>query len=388
VLYPWLDWHRAGLEAWLATARLATLASPLDQALHPSRELLGRTLAAAVAADRPVEEAVRRDAPFPVQSEVLAVTPFVRLVRLWRRNAVSRRRIVLLAPHSGYAASVVSPLLTVLVALGEVVVTDWVDGRLVPLAAGGFGLADQVAIGAEAAALWCAPAHWVALSQSGPAALATAVLLASEFSSLRPASLAFLGCQLDPRVTPTHLQQALGHWPRDLLAASLTSEVGPTHPGAGRRVYPALFQLLAYGLASPGLYSEVQQGLMREIAAGQAGAYDRQHGDLHSLLDIPGELFMDMLGWALDRSPWQSDRLVLAGAEHAVAGLDGTPVLAVEAGRDGLVGRGQTHALAKRLPSVRTLTVPGASHHDLFTGPAFLAGTAPELRRFYGALPD
>ena len=102
-------------------------------------------------------------------------------------------------------------------------------------------------------------------------------------------------------MAPTALQQVLGHWPRDMLAASLTGEVAPGHPGAGRRVYPALFQLLAYGMASPGLYAEVQQGLLREIAAGQAGAYDRQHGDLHSLLDVPGELFLEMLDWALDR---------------------------------------------------------------------------------------
>ena len=45
-----------------------------------------------------------------------------------------------------------------------------------------------------------------------------------------------------------------------------------------------------------------------------------------------------------------------------------------------------------RLPAIcraaRSLTVPKASHHDLFTGPGFLAGAAPELRRFYAALPD
>ena len=189
-------------------------------------------------------------------------------------------------------------------------------------------------------------------------------------------------------MSPTALQQVLGHWPRDVLAASLTCEVAPGHPGAGRRVYPALFQLLAYGMASPGLYAEVQQGLLREIAAGQAGAYERQHGDLHSLLDVPGELFVEMLGWALDRSPWHGDRLALANAEHEVGALRATPVLTLEAGGDELVGRGQTHALAAHLPTARSLTMPKASHHDLFTGPGFLAGAAPELRRFYAALPD
>jgi hypothetical protein len=74
--------------------------------------------------------------------------------------------------------------------------------------------------------------------------------------------------------------------------------------------------------------------------------------------------------------------------EHDIGGLRATPVMTLEAGGDELVGRGQTHALADRLPATRAATVPGASHHDLFTGPGFTTGTAPELRRFYGALPD
>ena len=191
-----------------------------------------------------------------------------------------------MAPHSGYATAVVSPLLIVLLSLGEVVVTDWVDGRLIPTGAGAYGLADQVATAIEAATAYQAPAHLVSLSQSGPAALAaSAMLAASRRRSHLPASLS--SAASSSRVAPTALQQALGHWPRDMLAASLTREVAPNHPGAGRRVYPALFQLLAYGMASPGLYAEVQQGLLREIAAGQPGAYERQHGDLHSLLDVP-----------------------------------------------------------------------------------------------------
>ena len=77
---------------------------------------------------------------------------------------------------------------------------------------------------------------------------------------------------------------------------------------------------------------------------------------------------------------------MLAGAEHELDALRAMPVLTLEAGGDELVGRGQTHALAGTLPAARSLTVPGASHHDLFTGPGFLAGAAPELRRFYGGL--
>ena len=134
MLYPWLDWQRAGLEAWLATARFAASGTPLGSLLDPSHELIARTLAAAAVAPRPVEAAVARDAPFPVDAEEILHTPFLRLVRL--RGPAIGRRFVMLAPHSGYATAIISPLLTALVSLGEVVVTDWTDARLVPPAAG------------------------------------------------------------------------------------------------------------------------------------------------------------------------------------------------------------------------------------------------------------
>ncbi len=387
MLYPWLEWQRTSLTAWLETARAASAASPLAQLLHPPGELLARTVAAGAISERPLEIVVRLDAPFPVRSEVIAATPFVRLVRL-RRPGPQRRRFVLLAPHSGYATAVISQVVTTLLALGEVVVTDWIDARMAPLAAGQFGLSEQIMVGLEAAGALGRPAHLVALSQSGPAALAAASLLAARSPALSPTSLVFLGCQLDPKSAPTPLQQVLAHWPRDVLTASLTAPVGPGYPGAGRRVYPAMFQLMAYGMASPQLYADVQQGLLSELAAGQAGTFGRQHADLHSLLDVPAELFLAMLDWVLDGSPWAEDGPLIAGTRHDLAPLREVPLLTVEAGRDELIGPGQTHGLTRRLGWARAMsvTVPNARHHDLFTGPAFTAGVAPVLQHFYNEL--
>ena len=95
-------------------------------------------------------------------------------------------------------------------------------------------------------------------------------------------------------------------------------------------------------MASPGLYAEMQLGLLREIAAGRAGDYDRQHLDLHSLLDVPAELFLAMLDWATTGSLGANGTLTLAGQQHDLAALRDTPVLTVEAGNDELVGPGQT----------------------------------------------
>jgi poly(3-hydroxybutyrate) depolymerase len=388
LLYPWLDWQRSLVSAWLEAGRLASVSSPFQRLLHPPRELLARTLAAGEVSRRSLEEVVRRDAPFPVKGQAIAETPFVRLVHLHRPGVPQRHRFLLLAPNSGYTTAVLSPLATTLASMGEVIVTDWVDARLAPLAEGRFGLEEQIATAMAAACALGGPAHLLALSQSGPVALALAARLVAEAPELAPASLAFLGCQLDPNAAHTPLQRLLEPWPRDVLAQQLTTTVGPGYPGAGRRVYPAVLQLLAYSLASPQLYAEVQHGLLRELVVGAAGIYARQHADLHSLLDVPGELFVDMLDWMVGEAVWQEDRPVIAGEPHDLAGLRRVPLLTLESAEDELVGAGQTHALARRLGAARAraVTLKGGRHHDLFTGPGFLAGTASTLRSFYGAL--
>jgi polyhydroxyalkanoate depolymerase len=388
MLYPWLDWQRTWLSIGLELSRLGGAAGPLERLLHPPRELVARTLAAGAAGDRPLEEAVRVDAPFPVWAEPAASTPFARLLLL-RRPGPQRRRFLVLAPCSGYATAVISPLVTTLVAQGEVIVTEWIDARLVPAAEGGFGLRQQIELGLAAATALGGPAHLVALSQSGPAALALTALLAERAPALLPTSLAFLGCQLDPARSPSPLQQVLARWPRELLEAQLTTVVGRGYPGVGRRVYPALLQLLAYSLVSPQLYAEVQHGLLRELAAGRVGGvFARQHADIHSLADVPAELFVDMVDWMLGAGGWNGAVPTVAGAALDLTALRERPVLTLEAGADELIGRGQTHALARRarLRDVRAVTLPDRRHHELFTGPRFLSGVATLLRRFYAEI--
>lgn len=392
MLHAWLDWQRAALAACLSVVRTTTADTPLAALLRAPSEVLIRSLAAATVSRRSLEQAVLQEAGGAVRVETVAMSPFARLVRL--RGARSpRRTLLLLAPHSGYAATVLSPLVLSLVGHGELLVTEWIDARLVPRADGPFGLEQQVEAGLMAAERATAPLHLVALSQSGPAMLALAARLRERASQQHaPRSLAFLGCQLDPSVAPTALQHMVAGCPRELLLDQLLTTVTDAYPGAGRRVYPALLQLLTYGSVSPGMYAEVQHGLWRELATGQTGGiYQRQHDDMHTLVDVPAELFVDMLDWTTQAPAWTSNAVPIAGRPVDLASLRDVPLLTVEAARDELVGSGQTRALHDRLRPrrlARHVSLPQLRHHDLFTGPGFAAGTAPALREFYAALPD
>jgi poly(3-hydroxybutyrate) depolymerase len=385
MLYPYLDWQRGALSAALAALPGRYLLTLPGWPSAAALEVATRTLAAMGPQQVPLEAAVRRDAGPDVATAVLEETPFYRVIRFRHPAGSARRRLVLLTPHSGYAAAVLSPVVAALLPLGEVVAADWTDARLVPVAAGRFGLGEQVAattrllLGGDGSR---AAAHVVAVSQAVPVALLAAAATAAALPS-RPAvlSLSLLGGQANPSIAPRPVQQLLSLWPRALLKEQLVTDVPSGYPGVGRRVYPGLLQLLAFGSASPEVYFGIQHGLLLDLLHGGDRGFGRQHADIHNLIDVPAELFADSVDWFLGRPE-------VAG----LSALASVPLLTVEAADDELVGAGQTHGAAAAIGTAATrhttLTVPRGRHHDLFTGPTFLAAVAPALRRFVRLAED
>ncbi|MFO1035992.1 MAG: hypothetical protein U1E45_04035 [Geminicoccaceae bacterium] len=388
MIYNILEWQRFLFGRLLEAARMPPDPSPLHRAFFALGEAAARTAAASEVNPTPIEDAVGHDAPWPIHPEIVEETPFVRVVRL-RAPHGGRSRSLLIAPYSGYQTAVMSALVLALLEQGEVVVTDWKDARLVPLSEGRFDLAAQALFVARLVAAMGSGAHLVALSQSGPAALIATAIAAAHLAAGLPRSLILLGSQIDPRRSGTALQHTIGTLPRELVAAQLLATVPGSYPGAGRRVYPAVLQLLGYSLASAPTYLDVQRGLLSELAEGVSRGYARQHADMHCLADVPGELFLDMLDWVAYRPAVSDAGLSFQGESIDLAGLRGLPLLTIEAEADELVGPGQTHALhtlrGKGGPG-DAVTIPHGLHHDLFVGPRFGAKVAPALSRFLAKL--
>ncbi|MFO1069500.1 MAG: hypothetical protein U1E14_13360 [Geminicoccaceae bacterium] len=372
MFYSFYELQRLALGPLLGALRMPPGAAGWQRPFWAWGEVLARSAEAGEARPVPVEAAVAHDLGGPLEAAEVASTPFVRVVRM-RRPGGPSRPILLAAPHSGYAAAVMSPLAIALLGAGEVWVTDWIDARLVPAGEGRFGLAEQTALLAGLARELGGRAHLVGVSQSVVPLMAAAIEGGA-------ASLVLLGGPADPRPSPTPLQQALALLPPGALEQQSVTTVPPRYPGAGRRVFPAVLQLMTYATATPATYLDVQSGLLAELSGGKGNGYDRQHADLHRLLDVPAELFVETLEHAV-RTP-----LPLPDGD----GLRGVPVLTVEAGADGLVGPGQTHAAHARLArlgarAMPTTTVPDAAHHELFTGPRLGREIGPLLRTFYAA---
>jgi poly(3-hydroxybutyrate) depolymerase len=247
--------------------------------------------------------------------------------------------------------------------MGEVYFLDWTDARLVPKAFGDFGLEEQLAVVLHTLRQIDRPLHLVGVSQSGAVTLAAAALtVATADATRQPLSLSLLGTPIGESRTRSAADWLLASLEHVRLESQLISVVPDRYPGAGRRVYPGLLQLL-----------------------GSPGAYDRMHGDLHRVADVPAELFSETIEQLVRQPALSAAGLRIGGHTIPATGLERLPILTIEAGRDELVGAGATH-VARELgsPGSTALTIDSAPHYALFSGPAFASGVAPALRSFIG----
>jgi len=390
LLTTFADWQRASLRPWLTLGRSACAGLEGAGLLTALADLALLNLATGEAREQDLVAAVERDAGRRLSCALVLDHPFVAVRALRPAGARVAQRILLAAPYSGYATTVLSGLIAALVADAEVLVTDWRDARRVPLAAGRFDLADQVRLLATLMRRHGPALQVVALSQATvPALLATAAL-AAEAAHAAPASLSLLGGPIDPRRHPTPGNQLFLALPPQAIAASWFRKVDAGHPGAGRDVLPSLHHLLLFALAHPEPYLQAQLNAFLELAGAARAGSLRGLEDLHALIDVPAELVLGVLRHVFHAPAAFDDGCRLGGPGVRPAAITATALLTVEAGADALVGPDQTHAAHDATPALADaqrgrLTLPGAAHHDLFTGPEVARRVAPALLAFMAA---
>lgn len=382
MLYTFVDWQRRLLDPWLIGLRLGADLQLWQRLILVQHTLIERTLSAGSGDPVSIEAAVARDHPGITSAVTLDEGPFSRLVRL--RSAKAGPPIFIVAPYSGYAGAVIGELAAALLPAGEIYFLDWADAKHVPAACGCFGVEEQLAVVLAALRMIPAPAHLVGVSQSGAVTLAAAALAAAGADSFAPPrSLSLLGTPIGESTRRSTAAWMLAGVGEAGLQTSLITVVPERYPGAGRKVYPGLFQLFGLFITNPGSYIETQAGLWAELINESPGIYDRLHGDLHRVADVPAELFTQTVEQLVWRPPLTPAGLAIGAREIPLAGLARLPILTIEAARDELVGGGAGHAAqALAGPGSRALTIDDAAHHALFAGPTCADRVARALKQF------
>ncbi len=353
-------------------------------------ELLGRATSRHAPPDLDLTAIAAAHRLGQVTLRVVADRPFGRLLHLQASRPGARPPMLVVNPLSGHFSSLFEDFYGALLTEFDVYIAEWADAREVPLAAGRFGLDDQIDYVGEFIDCIGAAADVAASSQATVPALAAAALRAQSGNKPHLRSLTLIAGPIDVRINPNALNRFINGHPLAWFERNLVAEVPFYYGGARRRVFPGYLQINAYISASFEDQIGAHIGFVDNLIRGDSGGV-RAHREFYdrflAVMDLPAEFFADMMRRVFRETHLPRGKMKVGGRCVAPESLRRTRLMTVEAGQDDLAAPGQTHAahdICTGLPAAmrRQLTVDQAGHLGLIQGRHWRSRVFPELKAF------
>ncbi|ARP95915.1 polyhydroxyalkanoate depolymerase [Bordetella genomosp. 13] len=323
--------------------------------------------------------------------------PFCRLIHFERelpRNAAARKdpRVLLVAPMSGHHATLLRDTVRALLPAHDIYVTDWVDARMIPVAAGPFHLDDYVRYIQEFIRLLGADTdlHVISVCQPTVPVLAAISLMASAGETVQPRTMTMMGGPIDPRESPTQVNGLATTKPYEWFESQLIHIVPGAYRGAGRRVYPGFLQHAGFMAMNPDRHLQSHYEFYLHLLRGDdsdAEAHRRFYDEYNAVLDMPAEFYLDTIRtvfqeFRLPNGTWEVDGQLVRPAD-----IRKTALLTIEGELDDISGQGQTRAaikLCRGIPAARKqhYLAQGAGHYGIFSGRRWRETICPKIAAF------
>ncbi|MDP3898988.1 MAG: polyhydroxyalkanoate depolymerase, partial [Mesorhizobium sp.] len=182
----------------------------------------------------------------PVTEEVALDLPFGQLLHFRKDVDTPQPRVLVVAPLSGHFATLLRGTCETLLSDHDVYITDWTNARDVPLSAGDFGVDDYVAYLIRFLEEIGPGAHILAVCQPCVQALAAVAVMSAEKHPATPRSMTLMAGPIDPRESPTEVNEFAVSKSLAWFKGSVISRVPWRYKGGGRKVYPGFLQLTAF----------------------------------------------------------------------------------------------------------------------------------------------
>jgi poly(3-hydroxybutyrate) depolymerase len=298
--------------------------------------------------------------------------------------------VLVVAPLSGHHATLLRDTVRTLLREHKVYITDWVDARMVPAEAGTFGLDDYVAyiedfirhIGAR-------ELHVISVCQPTVPVLAAVSLMAARGEDT-PLSLTMMGGPIDPRRSPTGVNNLATTQPLSWFKNNVVQTVPPNYPGHGREVYPGFLQHAGFIAMNPSRHLSSHWDYYQNLLRGDqedAASHRKFYDEYNAVLDMPAAFYLDTIAtvfqqFLLPRGLWD-----VAGERVNPAAITRSALLTIEGELDDISGLGQTqaaHDLCSGIPAKRRAhkVIEGAGHYGIFSGRRWRETVYPQVRDF------
>lgn len=325
--------------------------------------------------------------------------PFCRLVRFDRglpdgTGAESRHRpdpkVLLVAPMSGHYATLLRGTVQALLPAHDVYITDWLDARMVPLAAGAFRLDDYVSCLNQFMRRLAPDLTVIAVCQPAPLVLASVSLLAGWNDPGRPRGMVLMGGPVDCRAAPTDVTRLADRTTLTAFRRRAITQVPAGYPGAFRWVYPGFLQLGAFMSMNPSRHLDAHLRYFNHLVEGDgdsADAHRKFYDEYLSVMDVPADYFLDTLESVFKEHRIASGTMTWRGQAVDPGAITDVALLTVEGELDDISAPGQTvaaHGLCRNLPAALQddLMVPGVGHYGIFNGRRWRDTICPHIAAF------
>jgi poly(3-hydroxybutyrate) depolymerase len=383
--HAWLTPYRLLAEVqrgWLSHPFMPWAEAPLAKKLAASNDLFLRVTQ-------------RYDKPewriADVVIDVALEKPFCRLLHF--RPAAPRLRpapkVLVVAPLSGHHATLLRDTVRTLLPEHEVWITDWVDARLVPLAAGPFHLADYADYIREFMHHIGEELHVISVCQPTVPVLC-AIALEAEDGGIRPKTMTMMGGPIDARKSPTAVNNLAMTRPLSWFERHVVHRVPAKYAGYHRRVYPGFLQHLGFVAMNPDRHVNAHWDYFNHLVEGDDESAERHrdfYDEYNAVMDLPAEYYLDTVKAVFQDFALPKGRLFLRERLVRPQAIRDTALLTIEGELDDISGNGQTeaaHLLCLNIPRERRshYLAPRVGHYGIFSGRRWREMIYPRVREF------
>lgn len=334
------------------------------------------------------------DRSVQVREKVSLDLPFGKLLHFAKESDLAQPRVLVVAPLSGHFSTLLRGTIETLLTDHDVYLSDWANARDVPLAAGRFGIEDYVAYLIRFLEEIGPGGHILAVCQPCVQALAAVAIMSEDRHPATPRSMTLMAGPIDPRESPTEVNNLAVRHSLSWFENSLISRVPPRYAGAGRRVYPGFLQLLAFLTMNMERHRAAHTRLYEHLVAGEIEKAEKIktfYDEYFSVLDLTEEFYLETIDQVFQRAHLADGKFTFRGRSVDPGAIRNTALLTIEGGRDDICGLGQTaaaHDLCRSLrPHLRRHHLQAnVGHFGVFNGKRWEREIYPVVRNLILAM--
>jgi poly(3-hydroxybutyrate) depolymerase len=328
-----------------------------------------------------------------VHPEIVWERPFCKLIHFDRALPDSYRprpKLLVVAPMSGHYATLLRGTVEALLPKHDVYITDWVDARMVPLAAGGFDLDDYIDYLISILHYLGGDTHVVAVCQPSVPVLAAVSLMEARNDPYSPSSMVLMGGPIDTRVNPTAVNTMAEQRGTEWFRRNVITKVPFPNPGTMRDVYPGFLQISGFMSMNLDRHLGAHHDMFMHLVRGD-GDSAHKHREFYdeylAVMDLTAEFYLQTVETVFVKHALPKGEMMHRDTPVDPSRIRHTALLTIEGENDDISGVGQTeaaHRLCTNIPAEKKAHYLqlGVGHYGVFNGSRFRAEIVPRISDF------